>query len=141
LGSACTSGHESRSDHQLLSQTWTLHPCQEQPFLKRDGPARAAGQSKSNKKLCFTATDQLYLIQVLSDLSDRPDCWFVKYSIDPRHGMYLGRAFFTSDEIVGEPWKRYAHDPKLMYSVQDDDGRLSAADRPRTWASPKSCSA
>src|SRR5450432_376636 len=96
-------------------------PAKNGPFLKRDGPARAANLPKSNKKLCFTATDKAHLVRLLYELSERPDCWFVKYSIEPRDGMYLGRAFFTEEQTVGKLWNDHAFDPKVFCSVQDDD--------------------
>ena len=57
------------------------------------------------KKLCFVATDQALLADVLGQLAERPDCVYVKYSIDPRDGMYLGRWFLMDDHesASGEP--------------------------------------
>jgi hypothetical protein len=74
-----------------------------------------------NKKLCFTATDQAFLIELLAELAALPDCRYVKYSIEPRDGMYLGRCFMVTEERVGELWARYKQHPKLFCSIQDDD--------------------
>jgi hypothetical protein len=45
----------------------------------------------------------------------------VKYSIEPRDGMYLGRAFFVDGDLLGRLWAAYKSHPKLFCSVQDDD--------------------
>ena len=54
-------------------------------FFCRDGKGRSQ-IGKSNKKVCFVATDQEFLSQTLYELSQRPDCYFVKYSADPKDG-------------------------------------------------------
>jgi hypothetical protein len=88
-------------------------------FMARDG---GAGRSavRSEKKICFVATDKRFLIAVLHQLSLRDDCCFVKYSVAPRDGMYLGRCFLTSDEAAGHVCKQYKSHPKLMVTIQDD---------------------
>jgi hypothetical protein len=89
-------------------------------YIGRDGPAAARGRY-SNKKLCFVATDLAHLVKVLTELSDDEGCFWVKYSPEPRDGMYLGRCFMDDERRVGELWARFKTDPKLLCSVQDDD--------------------
>lgn len=67
-------------------------------FLVVYGPAKTHSDSYSNIKLCFTATDQDLLKEILTKLCKRQDAFFVKYSKQPRAGMYLGRCFLTTDE-------------------------------------------
>ena len=76
-------------------------------FLNRDGKARSNSGSHSNKKLCFVSTDKNFLMELLIKLSDLKDCYFVKLTAEPKDGMYLGRCFFTSDQLVGEYWAKY----------------------------------
>jgi hypothetical protein len=72
------------------------------------------------KKLCFVATDQALLIEMLTELAERPDFYYAKYSIVPRDGMYLGRCFLTDEHEVGVLWAKYKAHPRLFCSVQDD---------------------
>src|SRR6187455_3290694 len=88
-------------------------------FLCRDGPLRAGACSQ--KKLCFTSTNRDLLARHLLQLSRRDDCSFVKFGVNPRGGMYLGRCFLGSDEGVGEVWAEYKSHPSLFCTVQDDD--------------------
>jgi hypothetical protein len=88
-------------------------------FQIRHGRGRDMGHS--NKKLCFVATDQQLLAQVLRELADREDCYFVKFTTEPKDGMYLGRCFLLEDQAVGELWQQYKVHPRLMCTVQDDD--------------------
>jgi len=90
-------------------------------FLCRDGPAFERGESYSQKKLCFTATDRQLLARHLLALSKREDCYFVKFGVRARGGMYLGRCFLQTDQAVGEVWAEYKSHPKLFCTVQDDD--------------------
>ena len=90
-------------------------------FLCRDGPARARGESYSQKKLCFTSTRRDLLARHLLELSRRDDCYFVKFGVNARGGMYLGRCFLSSDEAVGRVWAQYKNHPTLFCVVQDDD--------------------
>jgi hypothetical protein len=99
-----------------------FHPSRE-VFRMRNGRSQQRAVY-SHKKLCFVATDKEYLVRLLYELSEREDCHWTKYSIDPKDGMYLGRAFMTNDRIVGELWDKYKRDAKLMCSVQDDDFTL-----------------
>ena len=89
-------------------------------FMLRHGAGRKGGVC-SNKKLCFVAHDKEHLVGLLLALSHRTDCYVVKYSIEPRDAMYLGRAFMTSDEVVGRLWAGFHDDPKVFCSIQDDD--------------------
>jgi hypothetical protein len=94
------------------------------PYRQRRGPAwdpEAPRSPPCNKKLCFVATDEGFLVGLLSELSDRPDCWGVKYSVEPRDGMYLGRCFMSDERTIGALWDEYKRHPKLMCSIQDDD--------------------
>jgi hypothetical protein len=89
-------------------------------FMRRDGLGKKGGVG-SNKKLCFVAHDKEHLVRLLLDLTYRTDCVVVKYSIASRDTMYLGRAFMTSDEVVGKLWAEFHDDPKVFCSIQDDD--------------------
>lgn len=90
-------------------------------YLCRDGPARVPGATCSQKKLCFTATRRDLLARHLLELSRRADCYFVKLSVAPRDGMYLGRCFLLTDAAVGEVWAAYKSHPSIFCTVQDDD--------------------
>jgi hypothetical protein len=83
------------------------------PWYKRKGGCP--------KKLCFVATDQSLLADVLRQLAERPDCHYVKYSVHPRDGMYLGRCFLADECEVGKLWAKFKRHPRLFCSVQDDD--------------------
>ena len=90
------------------------------------GPANKPGEhSPCNWKLCLTATDEEYLVKILYEISQREDCFFVKYSPShspkSRDGMMLGRIFLTSQQKIGELWRELYSDKKLMCSFQDDD--------------------
>lgn len=89
-------------------------------FLCRFGPAHARGEKPSAKKLCFTGTDRALVARHLHALSQRDDCYFVKFGVFPRGGMYLGRCFLTTDAAVGDVWARYHDHPSLFCTVQDD---------------------
>jgi hypothetical protein len=90
-------------------------------FMDLHGPASKSGGPYCNKKLCFVATDQELLADVLAELAERPDCYYVKYSVEPRDGMYLGRCFLMDEHEVGVVWAKYKNHPRLFCSVQDDD--------------------
>lgn len=90
-------------------------------FLERRGRGWNAEGIYCNKKLCFVATDRALLAEVLARLSDRPDCHYVKFSVFPRDGMYLGRCFLLDEQQVGLLWAEYKAHPRLFCSVQDDD--------------------
>ena len=92
--------------------------------MSRSGAGRKEGASFSQKKLCFVATDREFLAKILLDLSRRSDCYFVKYTSEPRDGMYLGRCFMLDDRRVGELWNEFKQHPKLMCTIQDDDFTL-----------------
>jgi hypothetical protein len=90
-------------------------------FLCRNGAAFERGQAYSQKKLCFTSTARDLLARHLLLLSKREDCFFVKFGVVPRGGMYLGRCFLMTDEAVGKVWAEYKSHPSLFCTVQDDD--------------------
>jgi hypothetical protein len=90
-------------------------------FMDLHGPASNSGRECCNKKLCFVATDQGLLADVLLELAERPDCYYVKYSVEPRDGMYLGRCFLIDEHEIGVVWAKYKDHPRLFCSVQDDD--------------------
>jgi hypothetical protein len=102
------------------------------PFMARDGLAKTSGGVACQKKLCLVATDKAFLIRLLVELSERPDCFFVKYSVEAKDGMYLGRAFLTDEPLVGDLWLLYKDHPKLMCSIQDDDYTKPIRDRRST---------
>ena len=90
-------------------------------FMRRWGAAHKNAATYAQRKLCFVATDKAFLAGLLLDLSHRPDCYFVKYSVRPRDEMYLGRCFLLDDEKVGELWLTLKNHPKVMCTIQDDD--------------------
>ena len=90
-------------------------------FMELRGPAWTKGEQCCQKKLCFVATDRRLLADLLGELAERPDCYYVKYSITPRDGMYLGRCFLTDENEVGVLWAKYKGHPRMFCSVQDDD--------------------
>src|SRR4051812_7381628 len=90
-------------------------------FMELRGPAWTRAEQCCEKKLCFVATDRLLLAELLGELAERPDCYYVKYSISPRDGMYLGRCFLTDEHEVGLLWAKYKAHPRIFCSVQDDD--------------------
>ncbi len=90
-------------------------------FMERWGPAWFRHKESCQKKLCFVATNQTLLADVLRELAERPDCFYVKYSVFPRDGMYLGRCFLLDEHAVGVLWAEYKTHPNLFCSIQDDD--------------------
>ena len=90
-------------------------------FMEIRGPAWNQGEQGCQKKLCFVATDRALLADVLGQLAERPDCVYVKYSVYPRDGMFLGRCFLKDEHEVGLLWAKYKPHPRLMCTVQDDD--------------------
>ena len=90
-------------------------------FMHLHGPAWNDEGRCCNKKLCFVATDRALLADVLLQLAGRPDCHYVKYSVYPRDGMYLGRCFLMDEQEVGVVWAEFKAHPRLFCSVQDDD--------------------
>ncbi len=101
-------------------------------FQIRQGRGRQPDVPYSNKKLCFVATDQVLLATLLRELSDREDCYFVKFTTAPKDGMYLGRCFLLTDTAVGELWQHYKVHPRLMCTVQDDDFTSTFRSTPTT---------
>jgi hypothetical protein len=90
-------------------------------YMELRGPGWHHGERPCQKKLCFVATDRVLLAEVLSLLIGRPDCYYVKYSVQPRDGMYLGRCFLTDEQEIGQLWAEYKQHPRLFCSVQDDE--------------------
>jgi hypothetical protein len=90
-------------------------------FMERRGPAWYAQKTCCEKKLCFVATDQALLADVLAQLAERPDCYYVKYSVYPRDGMFLGRCFVIHEHEVGVLWAAFKGHPRLFCTVQDDE--------------------
>jgi hypothetical protein len=114
-------------------------------FFCLDGPARRRGETAySQRKLCFTATDQGLLARHLQRLAEREDCFFVKFGARARAGMYLGRCFLLTDTAVGQVWSQYKTHPSLYCVVQDDDFVRRLRDQHAEWldddqlAQPKS---
>ena len=91
-------------------------------FMLRWGPDKDGPKEEQvNMKLCLTATDQELLANVLREIADHPRCRAVKFSVQPKDGMYLGRAFINDRSELGRLWQQYKRHPRLMCSVQDDD--------------------
>jgi hypothetical protein len=99
-------------------------------FMELLGAAWNTEGRYCRKKLCFVATDQALLADVLRELAARPDCFYVKYSVNPRDGMYLGRCFCMDEHAIGVLWARYKEHPRLFCSIQDDE--FAAPFRPAT---------
>jgi hypothetical protein len=93
-------------------------------FMERRGPAWNAERRHCPKKLCLVATDAAVLGEILGRLAERPDCFYVKYSVSPRDGMFLGRCVLLDEREVGALWAQYKKHPRVMCSVQDDDFTL-----------------
>ena len=78
------------------------------------------GKPFSDKKLCLVATDPVRLIDLLYGISLREDCFYVKYGMIAREGMYLGRVSLATDQAVSELCQQLKGHPSLMVSLQDD---------------------
>jgi hypothetical protein len=102
-------------------------------FLCLDGPARKAGFEPSNMKVCFTCTDIDLLRKLLVKVSENQTCYWVKMSIDPKDGMYLGRCFFTTKDDAAKLWAKYKHHPRFMVTLQDDDFALKFREHVTSW--------
>ena len=102
-------------------------------FMARDGCARQPGAAYCNKKICFAATDLLFLATLLRELSKHPQAYFVKFSTKPRDGMFLGRCFFVDEEPVGETWALYKRHPKVFCNIQDDDFSIQWRESVKDW--------
>ena len=97
-------------------------------FMQIWGPASNTKWPGCQKKLCFVATDQAMLADVLLQLADRPDCVYVKYSTYSLDGMYLGRCFLVGEHEVGMLWAQFKRHRRLFCTVQDDDFTLPYRD-------------
>lgn len=89
-------------------------------FRDRFGPL-GHNASFSRKKLCLVATDPACLIEILYGISLRHDCFYVKYGMIAREGMYLGRVLLATDHAASELCQALKDHPRLMVSLQDDD--------------------
>lgn len=69
----------------------------------------------------MAVAEEFEILNHLLELSQREDCFFVKFGTRARGGMYLGRCFLTTDRAVGEVWAQYKSHPSLFCTVQDDD--------------------
>jgi len=122
---ACTDEKLGRPKRRIVSSTTKpFQVTSNGVFMERRGAGWNDERRFCQKKLCFIATDQSVLVRVLSELADRPDCYYMKYSIKPRDGMYLGRCFLLDDQQVGTLWREYKKHPRMMCNVQDDDFTL-----------------
>ena len=115
----------SKLDECLVGVSWGGYPDfivrNDNPrFLCRDGAAYGDEAPYSKHKLCFTSTRQDLLARHLLQISLRDRCYFVKFGTTPRGGMYLGRAFMTTDDAVIDVWAEYKNHPSLYCTVQDD---------------------
>lgn len=89
-------------------------------FLCRDGPAKSAS-AYSKVKICLTSTDFNLLKMTLFELSQDPECYFVKMSINSKAEMFIGRCFYTSKELAGKAWQKLRSHPQLIANLQDDE--------------------
>jgi len=101
-----------------------FHNTDSNVFKYRKGKAFVKDITPCHWKLCLTATDELYLAELLYDISKREDCYYVKFSPSGspkcRDGMFLGRVFLTSKDAIGALWYSLRTDRKIMCSIQDD---------------------
>lgn len=89
-------------------------------YIAARGPQYDEDGESPRYKLCVVATDLNYLVEFLTKSVTRADGYYVKYSDQPKDGMYLGRVYLASEEAVGTLWAETKDDPKLLASVQDD---------------------
>lgn len=89
-------------------------------FAERQG-ALGRDAAFSQRKVCFAATDLAFLAELLYELSLRPDCHYVKYPLEPRDGMHLGRCFLATDRAAAQLCQELKSHPKLLVTLQDDD--------------------
>jgi hypothetical protein len=116
-----TDGWQTRAEVAVSQVDRLFRPILGGHFMARWGPAWNEKERGCQTKLCFVATDRALLADVLGQLAERPDGAFVKYSVHPRDGMYLGRCFLKDEHEVGVLWAEYHGHPRLFCSVQDDD--------------------
>jgi hypothetical protein len=89
--------------------------------LERHGPAQHDKAVCSQRKLRLVANDRNALIDLLYDLSERDDCYYVKYSTKPKNGIFLARCFLTTDAATGNLWAELKPHPKFICTIQEDD--------------------
>jgi hypothetical protein len=114
-------GWQAKAEVAVARVERRFRPTHNGYFMSLWGPAWNDETQGCQKKLCFVATDQALLVEVLLELAERPDCVYLKYSVWPRDGMYLGRCFLSDEHAVGELWAKYKGHPRLFCSVQDDE--------------------
>lgn len=86
----------------------------------RNGEGYQPGRTPSHFKLCLTATQLEYLVNILFEVSQSDQCFRVKYRPKEKSGMYLGRIVMINDEQTGQLWNHLRKDKQLFCSVQDD---------------------
>lgn len=106
------------TDTNDLDARFELTACGSYRF--RHGPMER-GAPHSKKKVCLVATDERLLVELLHELSQRPDCYYVKYSAFVRDGMRLGRCFLATDEAAATLCRELKGHPRLFVTLQDDD--------------------
>jgi putative acetyltransferase len=89
-------------------------------FRERFGPL-GGGAVHSSKKLCLVATDAALLVDTLYGISRRTDCYYVKYGLNARDGMFLGRCFLATDQATAELCAELKDHAQLLVTIQDDD--------------------
>jgi putative acetyltransferase len=88
-------------------------------FMTRFGRlGEHAAHSQSNLRL--VSTDPAFLVDLLYGISERRDCWAVKYATSPRDGMYMGQLWLQSDGAVAGLYQELEAHPRLMVSMQND---------------------
>jgi hypothetical protein len=112
---------ETKAEVTVSQVEYLFKPVMGGYFMARWGPAWNDEGRCCQKKLCFVATDRALLAEVLSQLAERPHCYFVKYSVHPLDGMNLGRCFLMDEHEVGVLWAEFKRHPRLFCSVQDDE--------------------
>jgi hypothetical protein len=91
-------------------------------FLVRPGPAYQRGDVPCQEKLCSTSTSVSSLAELLFQLSQREDCWYVKLDAEKGpHGMVRGRCSLTTADEVGKLWTQLKVGTHWLCAVQDDD--------------------
>lgn len=94
-------------------QRWSLYPVLGAGVEPRGASLR--------EEVCFVATDRALLVEVLCSLAERAVCFYVKYSVQPRDGIYFGRCFLIDEHEVGMHRARNKSHPRLYCAVQADE--------------------
>lgn len=91
-------------------------------FMIRNGLAKDRGmKTQCRKKVCFVSTDQSFLQETLFGISSDNDCFEVRFTLNPRHGAYMGICRFTNESSVGDLWAKFESHPKTWVTIQDDE--------------------